>query len=268
MAALAIVFLPLDFVHTALWFSSFFPFLIFLVCSFSPPTPPPLYHQLHCLPEGPWAKEQHQAYYAARLGSNRSHNHHSLNYTIEGESSENIQCHEVCSRLQCAHVAWTTDQSRFPFCQKSASAAQPAIRLVHLGAFRSSYLLSVYVCAGGDASWFVKKRLFMFWLWLDSDLLGFALASVCLCNLLALRREISIQNVVLYFLAVIWSLQLVAFLTVREVQSEGGAQPKFNLAPPAVAPGLGIVVTKGIKPKFYVASALGSALYDREQWTR
>ena len=36
-----------------------------------------------------------------------------------------------------------------------------------------------------------------------SDLLGFALASVCLCNLLALRREISIQNVVLYFLAVI-----------------------------------------------------------------
>ena len=37
----------------------------------------------------------------------------------------------------------------------------------------------------------------------DSDLLGFALAGVCLCNLLALRREISIQNVVLYFLAVI-----------------------------------------------------------------
>ena len=36
-----------------------------------------------------------------------------------------------------------------------------------------------------------------------SDLLGFALASVCLCNLLALRRETSIQNVVLYFLAVI-----------------------------------------------------------------
>ena len=80
----------------------------------------------------------------------------------------------------------------------------------------------------------------------DSDLLGFALAGVCLCNLLALRREISIQNVVLYFLAVIWSLQLVAFLTVREVQTEGGAQPKFNLAPPAVAAGLGIVVTTGI----------------------
>ena len=217
-----------------------------LFFSSSHPPPPPLYHQLHCLPEGPWAKEQHQAYYAARLGSNRSHNHHSLNYTIVGGSSENIQCHEVCSRLQCAHVAWTTDQSRFPFCQKSASAAQPAIRLVHLGAFRSSYLLSVYVCAGGDASWFVKKRLFMFWLWLDSDLLGFALAGVCLCNLFALKREISIQNVVLYFLAVIWSLQLVAFLTVREVQSEGGAQPKFNLAPPAVAPGLGIVVATGI----------------------
>ena len=116
---------------------------------------------------------------------------------------------------------------------------------MHLGAFRSSYLLSVYVCAGGDAS-FLSKRIFFLALIADSDLLGFALASVCLCNLLALRREISIQNVVLYFLAVIGSLQLVAFLTVREVQSEGGAQPKFNLAPPAVAPGLGIVVATGI----------------------
>ena len=38
----------------------------------------------------------------------------------------------------------------------------------------------------------------------------------------------------------------MAFLTVREVQTEGGAQPKFNLAPPAVAAGLGIVVTTGI----------------------
>ena len=28
--------------------------------------------------------------------------------------------------------------------------------------------------------------------------------------------------------------------------AEEGAQPKFSLAPPAVAPGLGIVVTKGI----------------------
>ena len=147
--------------------------LLFFTSS-SSSSSPPLYHQLHCLPKGPWAKEQHQAYYAARLGSNRSHNHHSLNYTIEGESSENIQCHEVFCRLQCAHVARTTDHNRFLFCQKSASAAQPAIRLVHLGAFRSSVFLSLpaemphylsksdFLCFGFDCwfrfAWFCACR--------------------------------------------------------------------------------------------------------------
>ena len=64
--------------------------------------------------------------------------------------------------------------------------------------------MSVCVCAGGDASFLSKKKLFYVSAVIaDSDLLGFALAGVCLCNLLALRREISIQNVVLYFLAVI-----------------------------------------------------------------